>query len=54
LVRVVGQRDSSGFTVGGFYDFTDNHHLLFSVGRNFQNANDTNQFSYYIGYQYTF
>lgn len=28
--------------------------LLFSAGRNFQNASGTNQFSYYAGYQYTF
>ena len=49
-----GAQDSTGFNLGGFYDFTDHHHLLFSAGRNFQHANDTNQLSYYVGYQYTF
>ncbi len=50
----VGGKDSTGFNVGGFYDFTENHHLLFSVGRGIQHATDTNQFSYYIAYQLTF
>jgi len=50
----VDASDSSGFNLGGFYDVTENHHILFSAGRNFQNATDTNQFSYYVGYQYTF
>lgn len=51
---VVGGRDSTGFNLGGVYDFTENHHLLFSAGRGLQNAADTNEFSYYIAYQLTF
>jgi hypothetical protein len=49
-----GGSDSTGFNIGGFYDFTENHHLLFSVGRGLQNANNSNQFSYYFAYQLTF
>jgi hypothetical protein len=51
---VVGGRDSTGFNLGGFFDVTQSHHLLFSFGRGVQHATDTNQFSYYIAYQLTF
>ncbi len=50
----IGARDSTGFNLGGVFDFTEHHHLLFSAGRGLQNARDTNQFSYYFGYQLTF
>jgi len=51
----VGGSGSTGFDLGGFYDVTENHHLLFSAGRGaFRNANDTNEFSYYLAYQLTF
>jgi hypothetical protein len=46
--------DSSGVNIGGVYDFTENHHLLFSVGKGVQHAYDTNQSSCYLGYQLTF
>jgi len=46
--------DSTGFNVGGFYDFTENHHLLFSIGEGITRADATNQMSYYVGYQLTF
>jgi hypothetical protein len=46
--------DSTGFNLGGFYDFTEHHHLLFSAGRGIQHATETNEFSWYLGYQYTF
>lgn len=46
-------RANSGFNLGGFYDFSEHHHLLFSAGRGIQQTNATNQFSYYFGYQYT-
>jgi hypothetical protein len=45
--------DSTGFNVGGVYDFNDNLHLLFSAGRGIQHASQTNQFSYYFGLQWT-
>jgi len=46
--------DSTGFNLGGIYDFSSQHHLLFSAGTGIQNASETNTFSYYLGYQYTF
>lgn len=50
----VGGMDTTGFNVGGFYDFNDNHHLLFSVGKGLTHVDTTNQRSYYLGYQFTF
>jgi hypothetical protein len=52
--NVVGGRDSTGFNLGGIYDVTDNHHLLLSAGRGLQNATETNEFTYYVAYQFTF
>jgi len=49
-----GLKESSGFNVGAGYDITQNHHLLFSIGRGIQNANETNQLTAYFGYQLTF
>jgi len=46
--------DSTGFNLGVTYDFTEDHHLLFSAGRGIQNAATTNEFSYYIAYELTF
>lgn len=51
---IAGGVASTGFNLGGTYDFTESHHLLFSVGRGIQNVTTTNEFSYYIGYQLTF
>lgn len=48
-----GGPDSSGFNVGGVFDFNDHYHLLFSAGRGLRHANPTNQFSYYLGLQWT-
>jgi hypothetical protein len=50
----VGGKDSTGFNLGGTYDFTENYHLLFSAGRGLQHASATNEFSYYLGLQLTF
>jgi hypothetical protein len=50
----IGGKDSTGFNLGGIYDFTDNYHLLFSAGRGLQNVTATNQFSYYVALQLTF
>ncbi len=49
-----GLKETTGVNFGGAYDLTANHHLLFSAGRGIQNANDTNQFTAYLGYQITF
>lgn len=48
-----GGSDSSGFNLGGSYDLSARDHLLASVGRGFQNAGSTNEFSWYFGYQWT-
>ncbi len=45
---------STGFNLGGIYDLTENHHILFSAGRGIQHATMTNEFSYYVAYQLTF
>ena len=50
----IGGRDSTGFNLGGIYDFTENYHLLFSAGRGLQNATTTNEFSYYLAFQWIF
>jgi hypothetical protein len=49
----IGGRASTGFNLGGFYDFNDHNHLLFSAGRGIQHASDSNRFSWYVGYQIT-
>lgn len=51
--QVVGQGSSSGFNLGGYYNFDEHNHLLFSAGRGLANAQLTNKFSSYIGYQVT-
>jgi hypothetical protein len=50
----LGSKETTGFNLGGVYDFTENYHLLFSAGSAIQNATTTNQFSYYLGLQWTF
>jgi len=45
----IGGVDSTGFNVGAIYDFNAHSHLLFSAGRGFQNADNTNVFSWYVG-----
>ena len=49
-----GVKDSSGVNVGAIYDFSENWHLLTSVGTGVQNRSTTNQFSYYLAAQLTF
>jgi hypothetical protein len=46
------RRDTTetGFNVGGFFTFTEKHHLLFSAGRDIDGPN---RFLMYIGYQLT-
>jgi hypothetical protein len=51
---VLGGADQTGFNLGGYYDVTENHHILFSAGRGVQNSGTTNEFSFYVGYQLTF
>jgi hypothetical protein len=49
-----GLPDSTGFDAGTTYDFSDNWHLLCSVGTGIQNRSETNRFSWYLGLQLTF
>ena len=46
--------DSTGFNLGGFYDFDEHNHLLFSAGRGIQNASTTNLYSWYLAWQITY
>ncbi len=45
-----GRRETR-FNVGLVYDFTENHHLLFSAGRGIQGPNELTT---YLAYQFTF
>lgn len=51
--QVAGSGSSSGFNLGGFYNFDEHNHLLFSAGRGLTNVDMANQFSSYVGYQWT-
>jgi hypothetical protein len=46
-----GARDRFGFNAGAVLNFTDDHHLLVSAGRD---ISGNNRFSAYLAYQYTF
>jgi hypothetical protein len=50
----LGSKVTTGFNLGGKYDFSENYRLLFSAGHGIQNAETSNQFSYYLGIQWTF
>ncbi len=50
----IGGHDSTGFNLGGIYDFSDDYHLLFSAGRGITHAASSNEFSYYLAFQWTF
>jgi len=39
----LGTKPSTGFNFGGTYDLSDTYHLLFSLGRGFENASATNR-----------
>ena len=49
----VGGVDSNGFNLGGIYDLDEHNHFLFSAGRAFQHASETNLYSWYVGWQFT-
>lgn len=46
-----GDPSAVGFNVGGSYGLTERDRILFSAGRGITHVNDTNRFSYYVGYQ---
>lgn len=52
--NTVGGGDTTGFSLGGIYDFSETYHLLFSGGRGLQNAAMSNQVSWYLAIQSTF
>lgn len=51
---VEGEPGMTGFDVGATYDLSEHWHLLASAGTGLQNRPATNQFSYYLGLQWTF
>jgi hypothetical protein len=46
--------DSTGFNLGGVYDFDEHNHLLFSAGTGLQHASASNLYSWYLGWQVTY
>jgi hypothetical protein len=54
IITTPTNEGSTGFNLGGTYDFNDNYHLLFSAGRGIQNAETSNLFSYYVAFQWAF
>jgi hypothetical protein len=49
----IGGSQSTGFNIGAIYDFSDEFHLLVSLGKGLQHAKETNAFSWYLGLQVT-
>ncbi|WP_159731477.1 outer membrane protein [Methylosinus sp. Ce-a6] len=45
----IDKKDETGFNLAAIYDFSDNYHFLFSIGRGLQHARQTNELSWYIG-----
>lgn len=45
----VDKKDETGFNLAAIYDFSENYHFLFSIGRGIQHARQTNELSWYIG-----
>ncbi len=57
--NMVGRRETTGFSLGGQYDFSEHHHLLFSAGRGgliyaVDGGAVKYPTTYYLGYQWTF
>jgi hypothetical protein len=49
----IGGLQTTGFHVGGIYDFTDHYHFLFAFGKGLRHAKETNEFSWYVGFEWT-
>ena len=49
--KAVGEGSRTGFNVGGLFNFSEEHHLLFSAGHDIHGPD---RFLMYIGYQLTF
>jgi len=48
-----GEPAFTGFNVGAVYDLDEHVHLLISAGRGLQNANRSDQATWYVGYEIT-
>jgi len=48
-----GERNSSSFNIGEFFNLDDYNHLIFSIGGGLSNISASNEFSAYLGYQLT-
>ena len=51
--NTVEGHDSTGFNFGAIYGFNEHDHFLFSADRGLQNADTTNDFSWYVGFLLT-
>jgi len=49
----IGAPAITGFNFGAIYDFDEHNHLLVSAGRGLANANASDQFTWYLGYEIT-
>jgi hypothetical protein len=49
--KAVGESDETGFNVGGFLNLSEEHHVLFSLGRDIRGQNT---FLGYLAFQWTF
>ncbi len=47
----IGENSSSGFSLGGIYDFNNDYHLLFSMGKGLSNISSTNKLTVYLALQ---
>lgn len=57
--NMVGRTGATGFNIGGQYDFSEHHHLLFSAGHGslsyaVNGAAASHPFTWYFAYQWTF
>jgi hypothetical protein len=46
-----GESDETGFNVGGSFNLSEEHHILFSAGQDFKGPNT---FFAYLSFQWTF
>ncbi|MBF0506148.1 MAG: hypothetical protein HQL09_04870 [Nitrospirae bacterium] len=51
--KAKGNESETGFNIGAIINVTDDHHILFSAGRDFHGTN-MNTFNAYVAYQFTF
>ena len=52
--QATGDGPSSGFNIGGSFNPSEHHHILFSLGKGLQSVDATNRFSSYLAYQLTY